>query len=301
MKQFFQNIILFLIGLLVFIVGTDVLIDRNVHDFIEAKYEEIYEQKTNAEVVIIGASRGMRAINPAFLDFQGKPIYNFCYQGSNPEFTLMWYNKLFKEKYRKPSTIIYTIDWMMFDPAWLERKFEHDSEFFSTQDFWTSFLRPDGLSRSDLLFNWLVLRKDVFNLQYVFSEKTNYLPDEMEKYDRGFIPRNDEFFRTPRKTAKFDSTRIRQFEELLQQFQKEDIEVILVQCPEFKPEETKPNKMDSIINQMAAQYDLKSFDYNEALAGTLNQDKNNFFNWSHLNEKGATRFSKQFNLDLKNR
>ena len=187
----------------------------------------------------------------------------------------------------------------MFDETWMERKIEHDSEFLNISDFFSWVLDPDSLNRSDLIFNRLVLRKDIFNIRYLFSEKTDYRPDEMEKYDRGYIPRNDEFSLTPRKRVKFSERRIRLFEKLLAQFENEGIEVILVQCPEFNPEETAGNPFDSIITKIAGQYDLKNFDYNEGKVLRLNQDKTNFFNWSHLNEKGAAVFSQKLSEDLK--
>ena len=179
------------------------MVDRNITGFVELKYSELYEPKEKAEVVIFGASRGMRAINPAFLDLGEKKCYNFCYQGANPEFMFEWYNRLFKKHYPKPETIIYTVDWMMFDESWMERKIEHDSEFLTISDFFSWVFLPDSLNPSDLIFNRLVLRKDIFNVRYLFSEKTDFLPDEMEKYDRGYVPRNEEFFITPRKKAKF--------------------------------------------------------------------------------------------------
>lgn len=93
------------------------------------QFYELYEQVVSADIIIIGTSHATHGINPKYLEEENPEykFFNFALNGSNPTYYYEWYTKLFKESgYPVPKTIIYSVDWFMFDDSWLWRRLSND-------------------------------------------------------------------------------------------------------------------------------------------------------------------------------
>lgn len=91
------------------------------------------------------------------------------------------------------------------------------------------------------------------------------------------------------------------FEELLDIFMEYDIHVVFVEVPEYL-EGRRENKMEdnnARIREVAEKYGITFYNYNEELAGDINDDYTNFSDWGHMNTKGSTAFSKLLADDLR--
>lgn len=90
------------------------------------KFFELFNDVHSADTLIIGSSRAVYGVNPKILeensDLDGHSFYNFAFNGARPSYFENWYRILKEEaKYPIPKTVIYCVDWFMFDPAWMWR------------------------------------------------------------------------------------------------------------------------------------------------------------------------------------
>lgn len=93
------------------------------------QFYELYQQVVSADIIILGTSHATHGINPKYLEEKntGYKFFNFALNGSNPTYYYEWYTKLFKESgYPKPSMIIMSVDWFMYDDLWLWRRLSND-------------------------------------------------------------------------------------------------------------------------------------------------------------------------------
>ncbi len=91
------------------------------------------------------------------------------------------------------------------------------------------------------------------------------------------------------------------FVRLVEQFQKDGIEVIMIQVPEYVPGRRVPGKRDIEANErledFAWEHDIPFINYN-AEESELNSNPDYFSDWGHMNEIGSTNFSKILIKDL---
>ena len=93
------------------------------------KFFELFNDVHGADTLIIGSSRAVYGVNPAILeknsDLDGYSFYNYAFNGARPSYFEKWYNILKTEaNYPIPKTVIYCVDWFMFDPSWMWRDME---------------------------------------------------------------------------------------------------------------------------------------------------------------------------------
>ncbi|MCL2099672.1 MAG: hypothetical protein FWH24_04465, partial [Oscillospiraceae bacterium] len=89
----------------------------------DGQFREIFEKHVNAEYIFIGTSHVTHGVTPESFEKSGKRFFNFALNGSNPSYYVWWYNDVFKAKnYRKPTAIIFGVNWFMFDTNWLWRR-----------------------------------------------------------------------------------------------------------------------------------------------------------------------------------
>jgi lysophospholipase L1-like esterase len=122
------------------------------------------------------------------------------------------------------------------------------------------------------------------------------------KYYNGFIPygRRGGLDRERDITPKNSEAEIRAFEQLLDEFERSKIEVILVQVPGYLPSRSGSNIEESmkLINEIAEKRRILFLDYDTKRITNINTDRSMFSNWVHLNEKGSDAFSKLLKSDL---
>ena len=93
------------------------------------KFFELFNDVYGADTLIIGSSRAVYGVNPKILennsDLDGYSFYNYAFNGARPSYFEKWYNLLRNEAdYPLPKTVIYCVDWFMFDTNWMWRDME---------------------------------------------------------------------------------------------------------------------------------------------------------------------------------
>jgi len=225
--------------------------------------------------------------------------------GAGPSFNLKWYKKIFKPHYPTPLCVIYGVHWGMFDENLLQRRFEQDSKYFPFD-----FLYKEFLSLKDLhdlrTFETLLLNRFAFirgrkQLAERISRGTRDV-FVLSRYYHGFIPyeRKGNVNKKRDIKPKNSKAQIRAFEELLDAFEKDKIEVIFVQVPGYLPARDPANIEESmqLIKRMASERKILFLDYDTERITDINTDPSMFSDWIHSNEKGSDAFSKLLKRDL---
>jgi hypothetical protein len=269
------------------------------------QYNEVFRPKVKANVVIFGASNTAHGINPKYLEEGHFKVYNFSMDAAGPSFNLKWYKKIFQLYYPKPLCVIYGVHWGMFDENFAQRRFEQDSNYFPGEFLFREFLGAkdlDDLERVKTLF---------LNRFGIFRERKK-LPNRLFRGERnvyvlsgfynGFIPYEREGGLDKKKdiTAKNSEAQIKAFEELLDEFEKNRIEVIFVEVPGYLPARNPSNieEGNRLINKIAEKRKILFLDYDTRRITNINTDPSMFSDWIHLNEKGSDAFSKMLKGDL---
>lgn len=104
--------------------------NRDYHYY--GQFYEMFNQMYKADTIFLGSSRTVYGINPLYLDnadsLQYYSFYNFALNAAGPSYYLQWYD-VFKNEanYPLPDTVIYSVDWFMFDDSWMWRRFNYDT------------------------------------------------------------------------------------------------------------------------------------------------------------------------------
>jgi hypothetical protein len=258
----------------------------------------------NADMIIIGASHAAHGINPKYLEKDDLKVFNFGQDGAGPYFFLKWYRKIFQRYYRKPETVIFGVHWVMFESHTLQRQFEHDSNFFPHYFLFEELHDFKGMKTLILnQFAFIRERKTLPNrLVRLFEKRRRMGPKNLAQYYNGFVPyeRKGRLDKKKGTKPKNDEVQINAFRELLDDFKKDNIQVILVNIPGYLPARDPDNIQESIalIHKIAEEKGIPFLDYEMERITDLNTDPSLFSDWVHLNGKGSDAFTKLLKSDL---
>jgi lysophospholipase L1-like esterase len=125
----------------------------------------------------------------------------------------------------------------------------------------------------------------------------------LSRYYHGFIPyeRRGRLDNKKDIKPKNNEAQIRDFEALLDEFEKNNIAVIFIQVPGYLPARDASNIEENmqLINKIAEKRKIPFLDYETRRVTNINTDPSMFSDWVHLNEKGSDAFSKLLKSDLK--
>ena len=298
MGQF--SIIVILMGLIL-----NFLLDRYPLEPLHYKlqFDELSDPTIRANAVILGTSHAVHAIRPSVLESAEYKFYNFALNGASASYYRKWYKEIFSKQYPSPDYCILAVDWFMFDPEKLWRKFEQDSEHFSQELFQDLYWRSEEFNSTALINNRYPILKYRNQMRRLFKSDRFY----REEYDNGFIPvhldykpRRFEFKQNP-KTVAIDSSEQEQFRLLVETLQNDGITVIFVMTPEYGMEESWYNESKAItyINEIADKNKIPFINYNtDHRDPKLLGDIGNFSDWGHMSSQGSSLFSKALSGDL---
>ena len=292
-KVFFFSIFLVILVLMNF------WMDRELNPHYPLQYSEVFNPKVNANVIIMGASHTAHGINPKYLEDGHLRIYNFSMDGAGPSFNLKWYKRVFQLHYPKPVCVIYGVHWGMFDESVVQRKIEQDSKYFPYHFLFGEIRRSKEL-KTLILNRFAFIRERKKFTEQLFRGTRQVVV--LSKYYNGFIPYERKGGLDKKKdiTPKNSEAQIKAFEELLDEFEKSKIQVILVQVPGYLPARDSSNIEESmkLINKIAEKRKILFADYDTKRITNINTDPSMFSDWIHLNGKGSDAFSKLLKGDI---
>lgn len=304
MKKFLAKVLIFSLLSIVILGLLNKIVGNNIVDRYSFQYQEVFDPKVKADVIIIGSSHAVRGINPKYLENDNRKVFNFSFNGSNPKFYFYWYKNIFKPNYKNPKLIIFVVDWFMFDSKWLWRKYEQDSKYFNFSTFIKNlFCMSCDLDKHSLIFNRLEIIRNNEAYKYILTKKTDYGFELISKTYHGYTPFEARIMKKlghgPKK-AFFDKNYFEYFLILLDEFAKDKIPVVFINMPEYL-EGSNSNDIETKMQQLnliAKDRAILFYNYNTLKKTSLNFDKTLYKDWGHLNEKGAEKFSQLLKMDI---
>lgn len=310
MKKFLREFGIFFLILLGLALVINYRFGKSYYSHFELQYNEITGHKKNIDCIILGTSHGTHGIRPEILDSLGIGFYNFAMNGGNPEFFWHWYTNIFAPYHPKPKYCIWATDWFLFDTAWVWRHYEQDSEYFPDSVFYAN-LKNKEYDRQSLILNRIPFTKyksykDLPNLfrpydesQYIVSKYKDgflpYWPQKIEKY-------KDRYNNTLKDTYKTSARQQQFFEKLVHRMTNDGIKLIMVNTPEYGSKIADYEKIVALkyLDSFAKKNNIHFLNYNLEKWNSINNDKEMFTDWGHLNDKGSLEFSKILRKDLEN-
>lgn len=267
------------------------LIDRKIEANFDWRMEKVIEGQVNADILIIGSSRGARGIIASEItDKTHRSCFNFCYPGSNLMFHQFLFNTYLKFN-KKPKTILLSID----------------DDFAFKESPWLSFRNNAlyALTKYDYVNEELIGQQEnhpfsrYFNIARLRKIHLNFGPPDLEETDIlwkcGSMPipfKNKAIIFGPRDTTAItydvnaEAPRYMDaYKDILKKCAKLGIEVYVVLPPNYRP--LNPaffNRVKEVTPKSA-----EIFVYNQAQRAYA--DSNYFYDPSHLRQNGASLFS----------
>jgi hypothetical protein len=297
--------VLFFSILFAILVFMNFWMDRELDPQYPLQYNEAFHPKVNADVIIMGPSQAAHGINPKYFERDHLKVFNFSTGGAGPSFNLKWYKRVFRAHYPIPSLVIYGVHWGMFDESFLQRRFEQDSKYFPRSFLFQELLGTrslDDLGRVKTLFlNRLgIIRGRKQLADRLFRGTSNVYV--LSRYYNGFIPyvRQGKVDRKRDIKLRNSEAQTTAFEELLDEFEKNRIEVIFVQVPEYLPARDASDIEENmqLLNRIAEKRKIPFLDYDTKRITSINTDASMYSDSIHLNEKGSDAFSNLLKGDL---
>lgn len=308
MKAFLVKTLLFLLPMVPAMYGLDYMVTqglRHTQYYKFAVWNDMYNGKINADMIILGSSRGRRHFSTTILD--SCLNLNTYALGFDGHYLLMDYYryKVYREHNKAPKYIIQSVDLLSFnarkdlfnmeyfypymnDP--LIREVTGKFEGMSVFDRYLPLVRYDGTLVQKGLESYLGLKKETnrFEKGYNPLEKTwdGSLDTALVQNPGGI-------------QAEFDEETMELFEAFLKETKAEGVKVILVMSPYYYQGENYITNSDQVVAKfqaLADKYDIPFLNY---LGTDICYQKELFVNSQHMNRRGAEIFTRNLCADLK--
>ena len=314
MKNFITRLIIFLLPLLLLAYPLDMLLTnalKNSHEYageIEV-WNDIYDGKINADILIYGSSRAWKHINPQILeDSLGLSTYNLGMDGH-----IFWSQYFRHQTYLlhnlTPKMIVLSLDIFSLETnknIGLYNKNQFLPYMYCNETM-HEYTKPyKGFSWVD--FNVPLIR-------YLFNQKAtlhalmsivalNKKPYRNKGYKGFDVLWDYNFEKAKLKKENYYATTDGAAVNLLEQFISEcatkKIELLLIYSPEYIAGQQFTKHREDVMKTyttLASKHHLQFIDYS---SNEICYRKELFFNALHLNLKGSEIFSKTLAADLKN-
>lgn len=318
MNNFLKKILWFSLVPLVLLLLIDIFISQKLKatKFFPAENEiwnDIYDGEIKADIAIYGSSRAWVHYEPQIIEeITGRSAYNFGEDGSNIMLQFVRHKQYLKYN-TKPEKVILSVD------MWTIRE---NVNTYPTQRFYPymlfrndvlNLLKKENIEFNTALFYTPMLRfvKSKHSMEHLFKSLNDSTviafgkyPVQVNKYgnvrNRGYrgmeLTFNDDDYARQQKelkdyAVKVDPALITVFGSFLKELLMQDIEVVLIYPPEFKPGQSivkNRNQIIGIFDSIASVNQIPFFDYSDSL---ISYDKKSFYNVQHLNKEGAEKFS----------
>lgn len=304
MKYFFIRLGVFLTVLLLPLYVLQFAVDsglRKSRSFFYAEWNDLFDGKINADLIILGSSRAWVQVSPFVLDTTlSVSAYNLGMDGS--QFSQQYDRYLLYRKYNKMGKcVVWVFDFHSFTKA---GGIVHHQQYLpylsipAIQGMLSQYNQPFGIV-------------DYYGPLVKYNNEVPLIAEGLKCYCgniskpvkyKGYRSQNSPW-KVP-KTAKLpdyktDSATITAFQTFLKTAQTEGIQVFLVFAP-YQHDVPERNKMrNAILTQLLIgekQYGAHVLDYT---TDTLCQNKTYFYNYSHLNRTGAKLFSVKLARDIR--
>ena len=309
-------VIPFIIALCLDIIISNILKETKLFPVENEVWNDIYDSKAEAELIILGSSRAWVHFDTEIIDKNlNIKSYNLGEDGSNILQQYIRYKELISFN-PLPKKVILAVDIYSFR-----------DEKFPTYRFYPyvlgnfrilnhlSSLNIDGIDGIDEIIFYVPLiryfnrtfiqrlfdnekkalfRNKNYNKAFIFSNQYINLNKEGNLRIKGYrgldvIWKNQD---VKKFTFPIDSSKVSLMKKFITEMKNENIEIIMIYPPEYKEGQSlcqNRNKIISEFEKISNQFDLRLYNYSDSL---ISERKEFFYNNQHLNKRGAEIFTK---------
>lgn len=284
--------------------GLDLLITHNLRHSnarMFSTYNAIYSDTLQCNAVVMGSSRGQVQYDVRVIDsITGFNCYNISVDGKCIDAEVVMYN-IYRKHAPKPKLIIQNIDWGTLQ---MSNGYEREQylPYLDKDDLYKQTCANEDFNWSD---RWLPLKRYAGYRNVIYEGLG--LPAKLARPTmyKGYVPREDEwdgaaFVQIDTLDFVCNPEAVAIFDRYLAQCQKEDIQVVMVYAPFYIG---ATQKMGSAVDSMFSLYQTFADRYGCQILNytydSISYDTLNFYNASHLNNRGAELFSAKLAHDLK--
>lgn len=310
MKKFILFFAFFSVIIFCFLYSINYIIDKGLRktgDWNFKVWNDIFDSKINADILIQGNSRAYVHFSPHIIDsILGVNSYNIGYDGL--QFQQQYYRYMAYEKYNKlPKVIIQNVDVFTFTK---QEKIDMNGLLPHLYDSnIKQILKASGYNEFDMYL--LPITKYFGQYSTVIKGSMEYLHIKHFQFSsikKGYLPKfavwDGRAFNQIKDTKeKIHSSKdieiINLFESFLKYCKENNIYVILVYSPQYKELLEIIEDLDEFhlfIKSMANEYGFTYLDYT---GDTICIDTTYFYNANHLNATGSEIFSTKVANDIK--
>lgn len=312
MRKFIVQFIIFTIPIIMLSYPIDYLLSYLISKSIDNHGEfevwsDIYNHNANCEIAIYGSSRAWVHISPKILsDSFNQSVYNFGIDGHN-----FWLQNLRHLEYlrfnKKPKTIIYSVDMFtlvkrddLYQPdqflpymLWNKNITIYTKSYlgYNPLDYYIPILRYAGkfdAIKSGIKYG--IVEKPIKHYRYKGYKG-------MERIWNSDLDKAKENIKSLH--INIDQKSLKLFEQFIKECISTNIELILVYTPEYIEGQnfvTNRKEVIDIYTTFSKKYNILFLDYSK---NSICNDRDLFYNSSHLNKLGSEIFSKELAKDLK--
>ena len=306
----------FLLGAVAITIALDGFISNAIGLHVKAQYDELFDPSVLAKVMILGSSRATYGINPKEFPNEGRHTFNFALNAAGPRFYLDWYAYAATPYYPTPRVVVYNVDWFMFDSQHLHRQFHQDSEWFPIP-LLVKMLHKEG-KRESYAGGGEIGSGEFIRSSFNVISQRHMLMYILFAYDRvgdlvikdsiyhGFIATGNPNFPLERTMddglGGVDEVSVMALDTLVGTLRDKGVQVIFISSPEYwQPHNTNLRLYLEHLNALEAirvKHDIPYLDYRTDPRFDMNTNLAYFSDWVHLNEVGASVFSRRLGRDL---
>ncbi len=311
MKKLIVNLVIFLVPLIVFMFLADWFLSRQLRQSRDGEFSvwnDIYDNKINADVVVYGSSRAMVHMDPKIIkDSLNVNAYNLGLNGHNFWLQYFRHKELLKHN-KTPKFIIHSVDiftlvkrtdlfhmeqflpYMLFNKE--VKQWTDSYQGYTRYDYYIPLIRYYGQYKTigRILQTSLLGSTEADSARYLgFSAQHQAWNDDLIKARKEF----------PDFRVKIDSASIKLFEKYLQECQNAGIGIVMIYTPEYIEGQDFVKNRSEIINTfhyLSDKYNVPFIDYSN---DPISHKRDYFYNASHLNGTGARVFTSKMIHDLK--
>ncbi|NMH28790.1 hypothetical protein [Flavobacterium silvaticum] len=312
MKKFLKRLSLFCLPLVILSYPIDRCISINLeksNGYAMKEYEpwrDLVHGKVNSDIAIYGSSRAWVMADPQLLsDTLGLPAYNLGVDGYT--FGMEYCShRLLLDRNRQPKLIVQILDPHtltyrddLYNPDQFLPFLLWDREFISATSGRTGYNLLDKYVPLIRYYGKLGAIKEAFRIsrgqpnpverKHGFQSSDRNWMGDFEKVKKNFH----------RQIITIDSRVVQQFNDFLSECRLKGIKVVFVFAPEYiKGQSFTKNRAEvmELYRDIAIKNKIPFYDYSQ---DSLSMDQSNFYNVSHMNSKGAKKFSSDLAHRLK--
>lgn len=295
MGRFLKKFFLFVLIWIFIAISTDYLftkhlLNSNVREL--EIWEDIINDRLNAEIVILGSSRAADHYQPAIIDsISGLSSYNLGQYGKTIEDDFIRYNMLKNYSKRFPKYFVWDIYF---------GSFAYSSKYYDEQ--YTPFLLNKNIwynvNRNSIHFSLFeryipILRYWNKNMLYKFD----YLPDPYKGFVYNRADWNPDEMRKLQDSSivfHMEDALIKEFRSTIHKIKGNGSEVIVVFSPLYFQGQACINNLDCILDTIKTIVNDEQCFFLNYLEDSICFDSTYFKNAMHLNERGTDFFSAKF-------